>query len=140
MINMAFVGIVLIAVFAAVCITSYQSLKSDIYHSLQLATEQRADKLEPPAIDEKRGNFPKQNLIAVCTVTVDDSGIINSLFKTPLSCPMSYFPKLQKQLLKQKRRKGVYRHIHFFIKNALFSAIRKLHLQTLNIYILLSVS
>ena len=57
LINMAFVGIVLIAVFAAVCITSYQSLKSDIYHSLQLATEQRADKPEPPAIDEKREIF-----------------------------------------------------------------------------------
>ena len=81
LINMAFVGIVLIAVFAAVCITSYQSLKSDIYHSLQLATEQRADKPEPPAIDEKRGNFPKQNLIAVCTVTVDDSGIIKQSFQ-----------------------------------------------------------
>lgn len=76
LINMAFVGVVLIAVFAAVCITSYQSLKSDIYHSLQLATEQRGEKPEPPLADGKKDNFPKQNLIAVCTVIVDDNGVI----------------------------------------------------------------
>lgn len=76
LINMAFVGVVLVAVFATVCITSYQSLKSDISHSLQLATEQRGDKPEPPLEDGKKENFPKQNLIAVCTVIVDDSGAI----------------------------------------------------------------
>ena len=80
LINMAFVGIVLIAVFATVCITSYQSLKSDIYHSLQLATEQRADKPEPPDIGEKKDDLPKQNLIAVCTVLVDDSGTVIQSF------------------------------------------------------------
>ena len=81
LINMAFVGVVLIAVFSAVCITSYQSLKSDIYHSLQLATEQRGDKPEPPLADEKKDNFPKQNLIAVCTVMVDDSGTIKQSYQ-----------------------------------------------------------
>ena len=106
MINMAFVGIVLIAVFAAVCITSYQSLKSDIYHSLQLATEQRADKLEPPAIDEKRGNFPKQNLIAVCTVTVDDSGIIKQSFQDTTFLSDELLSEAAKAAFEAKTEKG----------------------------------
>ena len=103
---MAFVGIVLIAVFAAVCITSYQSLKSDIYHSLQLATEQRADKLEPPAIDEKRGNFPKQNLIAVCTVTVDDSGIIKQSFQDTTFLSDELLSEAAKAAFEAKTEKG----------------------------------
>lgn len=106
LINMAFVGIVLIAVFAAVCITSYQSLKSDIYHSLQLATEQRADKLEPPAIDEKRGNFPKQNLIAVCTVTVDDSGIIKQSFQDTTFLSDELLSEAAKAAFEAKTEKG----------------------------------
>ncbi len=106
LINMAFVGIVLIAVFAAVCITSYQSLKSDIYHSLQLATEQRADKPEPPAIDEKRGNFPKQNLIAVCTVTVDDSGIIKQSFQDTTFLSDELLSEAAKAAFEAKTEKG----------------------------------
>ncbi len=82
LINMAFVGIVLIAVFAVVCTTSYQSLKSDIYRALQLATEQHSDKREPPLPEEPQKKPANQNFIAVCTVIVDDNGRITQSFQS----------------------------------------------------------
>lgn len=74
LINMGLVGLVLLCVFAAVCVSNYQSLKSDVEHSLQLAVDQKFGGPQIGGIGGKPSSGPK--LVAVATVQVDAEGTL----------------------------------------------------------------
>ena len=81
LINMLIVGVVLLAVFAAVMVTSYQSLRSDINRSLTMAVDLRDKPGGKPQIGTKPGiggdrDALPAKAVAVYAVLTDESGSI----------------------------------------------------------------
>lgn len=79
-VNMLFVGTVILLIFAAVCINSYSSAKIELERSLNMISERSLDdyKRPPEKFGEKRrDNLPSQ-LNSYIMVSVDNEGNILS--------------------------------------------------------------
>ncbi len=79
LINMGFVGLVLLCVFASVCTSSYQSWKTDIEKSLQLALTVKKDPVNKPPQQEQPEpehweKAPYTKFASICAVLADKEG------------------------------------------------------------------
>ena len=75
LINMVFAASVLLCVFAAVCVSTYRSARSDVDRTLEQALDERRGEQVPPAgqlpDDARRGETPPKNWMLYYTVMVN---------------------------------------------------------------------
>lgn len=75
LINMVFAASVLLCVFAAVCVSTYRSARSDVDRTLEQALDERRGEQAPPAgqlpDDARRGETPPKNWMLYYTVMVN---------------------------------------------------------------------
>ncbi len=80
LVNMLLVGTVILLIFAAVCINSYSTAKSNLEHSLFLTLDKSFDDFRhpPEVFGEKRNDNSPQQLNSYIIVSADASGNILS--------------------------------------------------------------
>lgn len=78
LVNMLLVGTVILLIFAAVCINSYSTAKSNLEHSLFMTIDKSFDDFRhpPEVFGEKRNDNPPQQLNSYIIVSADASGKI----------------------------------------------------------------